>query len=62
MLGAIIALLLLLNIGLYVVGQILTSFVYKPQDLKKKYSAQWALVTGGSSGKRHPCPHILAQF
>ena len=22
----------------------------KPQDLKKKYNAKWALVTGGSSG------------
>lgn len=25
-------------------------FFFKPQDLKKKYGAQWALVTGASSG------------
>lgn len=24
--------------------------MYKPQDLKKKYNAKWALVTGASSG------------
>ena len=28
----------------------------KPQDLKKKYGAQWALVTGASSGEQQsPC-------
>lgn len=26
------------------------SFAFKEQDLKKKYGANWALVTGGSSG------------
>jgi NADP-dependent 3-hydroxy acid dehydrogenase YdfG len=29
---------------------ILQSYVYKDQDLKKKYNAKWAVVTGGSSG------------
>jgi len=28
----------------------LADFYLKPQDLKKKYNAQWALVSGGSSG------------
>lgn len=28
----------------------LASFAFGPQDLRKKYSAQWAIVTGGSSG------------
>lgn len=40
----------LLNVGLYALGQILASFVYKTQNLKLKYGADWALVTGGSSG------------
>ena len=25
----------------------------KPQDLRKRYGAQWALVTGASSGEQH---------
>lgn len=29
---------------------LLQCLVYKEQDLKKKYGAEWALVTGGSSG------------
>lgn len=29
---------------------IFQSYVYKDQDLKKKYNAKWAVVTGGSSG------------
>jgi len=26
------------------------AWVWKPQDLKKKYNAKWAMVSGGSSG------------
>jgi len=37
---------LLTFIGQYVVA----TFVFKEQDLKKKYNAKWALVTGGSTG------------
>jgi hypothetical protein len=29
---------------------IFQAYVYKDQDLKKKYNAKWAVVTGGSSG------------
>jgi len=34
----------------YLVPLIFQSYVYKDQDLKKKYNAKWAVVTGGSSG------------
>lgn len=34
----------------YVVPFVLGAFVYGEQDLKKKYSADWAVVTGASSG------------
>ncbi|GMH38473.1 hypothetical protein BSKO_06357 [Bryopsis sp. KO-2023] len=50
MFGLIAIVLLFLNFGLYAVFQIVAAFVYKPQDLKKKYDAEWALVTGASSG------------
>jgi len=29
---------------------LIQAYVFKEQDLKKKYNAKWALVTGGSSG------------
>jgi hypothetical protein len=29
-------------------------FDFFPQNLKKKYNAEWALVTGASSGMGHP--------
>eukprot|EP00761_Pharyngomonas_kirbyi_P014011 gb/GECH01014041.1/.p1 GENE.gb/GECH01014041.1/~~gb/GECH01014041.1/.p1 ORF type:complete len:325 (+),score=68.61 gb/GECH01014041.1/:1-975(+) len=40
----------LISLITFFVPVILQSFVYKPQDLKKKYNAKWAVVTGGSSG------------
>jgi len=39
----------LLSIFTYLIPILNTKFA-KPQDVKKKYSAEWALVTGGSSG------------
>ena len=38
-------------LALYVVPQVLLATLCKTQDLKKKYNATWALVTGGSSGR-----------
>jgi short-subunit dehydrogenase len=35
--------------------------VFKPQNLKKKYDAKWALVTGGSSGLGKALSEKLAQ-
>mmetsp|Transcript_19768 Transcript_19768/g.35309 ORF Transcript_19768/g.35309 Transcript_19768/m.35309 type:complete len:313 (-) Transcript_19768:225-1163(-) len=37
-------------LSLYFVPQILLATLCRTQDLKKKYGATWALVTGGSSG------------
>lgn len=42
-------------LGLYVVPQVLLANFCRSQDLKKKYGATWALVTGGSSGAWSPC-------
>lgn len=34
----------------YFIQHIVCAYVYKTQNLKRRYNAQWALVTGGSSG------------
>jgi len=34
----------------FLVPQLIQAYLFKEQDLKKKYGAKWALVTGGSSG------------
>jgi len=36
----------LVSLGMYLVPVVLYSHVLGPQDLKKKYGAEWALVTG----------------
>lgn len=36
---------------LYAVFQVLCGFWFKTQNLKKRYNAEWALVTGSSSGE-----------
>jgi len=40
----------LLSIWTYLVPILLARYYFTDQDLKKKYNASWALVTGGSSG------------
>jgi len=40
----------LLSIFTYLVPIALAAFYFTDQDLKKKYNADWAVVTGGSSG------------
>mmetsp|Transcript_21416 Transcript_21416/g.60319 ORF Transcript_21416/g.60319 Transcript_21416/m.60319 type:complete len:323 (+) Transcript_21416:58-1026(+) len=42
--------LFLLNFLTFLVPFLVHTYVFKAQDLKKKYGAKWALVTGGSSG------------
>eukprot|EP01087_Luapelamoeba_hula_P023499 TRINITY_DN864_c0_g1_i1.p1 TRINITY_DN864_c0_g1~~TRINITY_DN864_c0_g1_i1.p1 ORF type:complete len:327 (+),score=69.66 TRINITY_DN864_c0_g1_i1:125-1105(+) len=44
LLGAVVSLLT------FVVPMLVQAFYFKEQDLKTKYNAKWALVTGGSSG------------
>lgn len=34
----------------YLIPHTIVAWFYKTQNLKKKYNAQWALVTGASSG------------
>lgn len=34
----------------YIIQHIIVAFFYKTQNLKKRYKADWALVTGASSG------------
>lgn len=36
----------------YIIHHLVVAYFYKTQNLKKKYNdAEWALVTGGSSGE-----------
>lgn len=35
----------------YLVPHLIVAFFYKTKNLKKAYNAQWALVTGASSGE-----------
>jgi hypothetical protein len=41
----------LLSFGTYFVIEAIIAVWYKTQNLKKRYNAEWALVTGSSSGK-----------
>jgi hypothetical protein len=51
MLGTICTFALLLIFGAYAIPHLFVSFFYKTKNLKKAYNADWALVTGGSSGE-----------
>lgn len=42
---------IILSFGLYIVLQLLCGSYYKYQNLKDRYSAEWALVTGASTGE-----------
>ncbi len=49
-LGSVGIAVLVLSFGLYAVFQLLCGTYFKTQNLKRRYNAQWALVTGSSSG------------
>ena len=34
----------------YIIQHLIVAFFFKTQNLKKRYNAEWALVTGASSG------------
>lgn len=40
----------LLSFGLYILLQLVCGSYYKYQNLKERYNAEWALVTGASTG------------
>jgi hypothetical protein len=42
---------LFLSFGLYAVFELLCGGFYKYQNLRQRYKAEWALVTGASSGE-----------
>ena len=48
-----------LSLAIYLLPLIYLSFL-QPQNLKKKYNASWALITGGSSGIGLALAHRLA--
>lgn len=39
-----------LSFGVYFIQHIICAYFFKTQNLKRRYNAQWALVTGASSG------------
>lgn len=51
-LGWLGTLFLFASLGLYVLFQTLCGVWFRTQNLKKRYNAEWGLVTGSSSGER----------
>lgn len=52
---------LVLTTATYLIPHLFNSIVYKTRNLKVQYNAEWALVTGASSGKHlHQCCLNLA--
>jgi len=51
----------LISILSFLVPYILDGYVFKEQDLKRRYNAKWALVTGASSGIGRALTHKLAK-
>lgn len=49
---ALLAGVLSLGIATYLLPWLVVTFLCGPRDLKKRYNAQWGLVTGSSSGER----------
>ena len=39
------------NMIAYLIHQTLLAYFFKARDLKRRYNAKWALVTGSSSGR-----------
>eukprot|EP00983_Pelagomonas_calceolata_P066076 1148859-Pelagomonas_calceolata.AAC.10 len=48
--------LFLLSFVTYFVQHLICAYYYKTQNLKRRYNAKWALVTGASSGARQLSP------
>lgn len=49
-LGCLFVVVFALSWAPYILQHIYCAFFYRTQNLKKKYNAEWALVTGASSG------------
>lgn len=51
-----------LSFGLYALFQIMCGSYYKYQNLKDRYKAEWALVTGASTGAQTACLNVQYSF
>ncbi len=51
-LNSVVLLWFWLTFGVYVVHHLIVAYFFKTQNLRRKYNAEWALVTGSSSGGR----------
>ena len=52
----LLLLLLLPCFGAYLVHHACVAYLARPRNLKRAYQAEWALVTGASSGQPSPVP------
>lgn len=52
MIGTLCTWLVALIFGAYAIPHLIVAWFYKTKNLKKAYGAEWALVTGASSGAR----------
>lgn len=52
----------LLSFGSYFITEAILAFWFKGQNLKKRYNASWALVTGSSSGETEIPPPMHSQI
>ena len=50
-LGLLALVLLLPSFGAYLLHHLCVTYLARPRNLKQAYKAQWALVTGASSGE-----------
>ncbi len=51
----VLFLLFFAQYGVYFLQHVVCAHFYKTQNLKRRYGAQWALVTGASSGESESC-------
>jgi len=55
MIGTICTYAILFIFLAYFIPHLVVAWFYKTKNLKKSYNAEWALVTGASSGERACC-------
>jgi hypothetical protein len=56
LLGWIGLAVLMLSFGSYALLHMINAYYFKTQNLQKRYNAEWALVTGASTGAN--APHV----
>ena len=58
MIGTICTYAILFIFLAYFIPHLVVAWFYKTKNLKKSYNAEWALVTGASSGERACCYRV----